>query len=57
MREIDYTKSDERIKKVCKEAFNELKLPEYSTYRPLTIRQRIKLNTAIIYTNKILTRI
>lgn len=57
MREINYTKSDDRIKKACQDAFNELRLNDYNFSSKLTIRDRIKLVTILNKAQTILGRL
>lgn len=52
MKEIDYKKSDARIKKACKDAFDELDIDlwvEYYSFSfiKLTVRQKIQYNRII----------
>lgn len=56
-KEINYDKSDARIKQACIDAFNELEIPNISTYVPLTIRQQLEIKKTIRYVNNILNRV
>lgn len=57
MKEIDYTKSDARIKQACIDAYNELELPKVFTYVDLTIREKLLLKKTIRYAQNILERV
>lgn len=52
MRQIDFAKSDYRIKKACKDAFDELDIDlwvekDSSTLTKLTVRQKLQYNRII----------
>lgn len=61
MRQIDYAKSDARIKKACKDAFHELDIDlwvekDSSTLKKLTVRQKLQYNRIINKAQSILRR-